>query len=1153
MAYLDVDDPGFMTDIQRRREFASLRLTRENLDKEPLTFDDEDATIPGLIRTSSQLFAGNFMNADTPAKRLLLKWSTGIGKTIGALSVATSMIAAYQRIQQATGQPIDRTPSVFVIGFTRERVIDDLLKFPEFGFVTPTELRRQRELNKAALAGGPAQISIAKDHYVMLRRRVTNKAKGGYFRFFGYQELVNRVFGIGSRDQSTSELIALLYSPDFDEFKKAIDKATADGKIQLNKQIIDEFNHSFVIVDEIHNAYSSRRMNSWGATVAYVLDAAVNTRAIMMSATPATNSVTEYIDVINLITADPKLRLRHKEWGARFTTLETSALEQLATRMTGRVSFLQDSDVNAYPKLIFDGKPLVIDGSEVPYLKFVLCPMSKLQIAAYADFEQGRTSVNSDVNNDVNSDDNDATNTNDDDNDAATKETDDDKTSKPTQDLKERDDYYIRDIAIVNPGDGPPLFRARETKAKLSNASTEWRDKHNIDVVDGVIVGEFLAPDAIGEFSSKYKAMVDRLLATPGGEKIMIYHNYVKMSGVLLIAEVLRRAGYVDIDTAPHERTLCSMCGMTRAKGPHVNAETNAEAAEFDPKHKHVFYAARFGVVHGEQPGHANQRVFRTFNDPTNIRGRHMRVLIGAQMIRESADLRAVRHMFIMAMPINIKMLQQVIGRGVRKNSHVGLPAADWTCTVALFVTTFGDGKRATVEELGYKTKVCDYITIQNAEKTVHAVAIDASIHRDIIMSPEVLHQYGLERDPAVDPYNAPPPTRHLGPLFYTPEYPANSDIITNTTYYAYGRQAEEIRLLERLIIKSFIATDVWTYDGLWEAVQKPEVRTEISPASFSEDNLVVALSNVMKATQRSLPTSWAVRKIGIYYIKAPKIRTEPGAPSIVAPDAGKYGSGAQPLVRVSLDDALGEDAATEQGISSLERGAISALQLSGLPRREAYADLIADHSVRTLEQAMKRVVETRKDTAAVAAMRKLFVDFNMLVKGRDVPATQRKELGLSSDATIVGYLSSNGPMIKSGTQWRRLAITSADMMLSGAKKEAPPIIGYMEELPDGRLVFKIRRTLQSIAEEVKQRKITDARLVERGAVCTTRPRGELEGQLKTLSRRANVQMPDTRSVKEICVSTRHRLMLSDAFVNKGAVRTFYWFHERVPQVSIEK
>jgi hypothetical protein len=128
------------------------------------------------------------------------------------------------------------------------------------------------------------------------------------------------------------------------------------------------------------------------------------------------------------------------------------------------------------------------------------------------------------------------------------------------------DSLYLLDICLPNPSSSSVgLYQTKQIKNELSSASQEWKDRHGLDFVGDIIVGDGLKYDKLKKYSNKYPAMLDEIFSIlkSGGGKIFIYHNIVHMSGVLFIEQVLLANGILDENGAPSDNTLC-ICGKTR-------------------------------------------------------------------------------------------------------------------------------------------------------------------------------------------------------------------------------------------------------------------------------------------------------------------------------------------------------------------------------------------------------------------------------------------------------------------------------------------------------------------------------------------------------------------------------------------------------------
>lgn len=707
------DNDKFIYDIIKRKEFYSLkgnivdnfRETKDNYEGIKIDNFIETLASKHLKIHSHQLFVSNFMNPNTPYKRLLLKHSTGSGKTLAAISIALKFIemfrAEYETEKIKTIKNTDlrfersgrrvlneidlKTPNVYVIGFARGEFIKNLLKFPELGFISISEKQQLDRLRTTAdKTGQPSDIKLLKEFYGSLKKRISNKSKGGFFKFYGYQEFVNRLFDFSQRaGQETINLTDLenIVTREInrnenkisatsleDIIRKYIDK----GLIRVNERLLDKFKNSIIICDEIHNVYNSIMKNNWGIAIQYVLDKNPNVRAVFMSATPINNSPTEVVDLMNLLLPE-KDKISKREYFKNNRELYPGKLEKLGQLSVGRVSFLQDINLKYYPERIFIGEIINIPESVrgnfgnlpiIPYLKFTPCKMSELhQITYNYLISQG---------------------------------------SVPA------DGYTIYDMVFPNPDakSNIGLFKSAETRGKLLSATEAFKKKYKITTVkyskNVIITGDFLKKSEIGKYSTKYEKLITEILDNIGSDKnqkTMIYHNNVKMSGVLLLQELLRVNGFIDEYSEPASDTICALCGICMA-------EHKKQIKSLD----HEYYPARFVVAHSDIDRKTMENSINKFNSPTNAHGNYYKVLIGSKIIKESIEIKDVQNLYILTLPVNIPTLIQVFGRCIRKNSHINLPVDQRKVNIRILISTINKqyiGKKPIIG--GYNNNIESY------------------------------------------------------------------------------------------------------------------------------------------------------------------------------------------------------------------------------------------------------------------------------------------------------------------------------------------------------------------------------------------------------------------------------------------------------------
>ena len=874
MSYPKIASEQFLTNLLRRKEFYSLRI---DPDKNFREGDDEFAG-KYLKTHSHQLFGKNFINPNTPYKRIHLKHDTGTGKTIAAISAAMEFIKIYKKLYNGlmaknqlgkhNHMELDKgTPSVFVLGFggTKAAFIRELMRHTEFGFVTVSEKEELIKRQKQAEAGLPEDIKHAKDYYTHLKKRITNKSRGGFFKFYGYDEFVNRLFL--SEDIKLTELEAIaaqkLRAGDSSvTLEDLIFEQIKAHKIQVNKTLLRMFENSLLICDEIHNTYNMNMKNNRGVAIQFLLDTIPSLRFLSLSATPINNSPSEVVELVNYL-VPPEKKITKREYFLNHNTLKPGKLNELGELVEGKISFIQDINIKYYPRREFIGSPIIIPkdvdkftaGTKIPYLSFIECPMSKLHQETYNMHLKQQTESNGKNTNDNNTNNSDDIDTPDNIlqlNDIADTTVDnntddsDDKINDENYHTIPTDGYSIYDMIFPNPDNSKiGMFRSSEVRNKLMSASQEWKDKYKIGIkkysaINNIIYGDFMEKNTLGKYSAKYKHMIDdviKIIKTAEGDskkcqKIMLYHDRVKMSGVLMIQEILRANGFIDEQSEPVDNTLCCLCGKTLSL--HNNKTT------------HVYRPARFICVHSDIDKLTMTALLAKYNSPDNANGLNYMILIGSKIIKESYDFKDIQNLFILSLPISIPTLIQVLGRCIRKDSHINLPPQYRRVMIRIYMTTvnrdYAFSDPISPEMYRYIDKLSDYMIIQQIEKEFNRRAIDAEIHRDIIMPPALKQTY-FPNGPDTEPIDI------IGNLYFEPAvklpyYEPNE--LNLSTFTAYGYYENEIKLISVLIKRLFMMQPVWTYDDLWISLRNSPIGVEVNPKLFNEYNYIIALNNLV-------------------------------------------------------------------------------------------------------------------------------------------------------------------------------------------------------------------------------------------------------------------------------------------------------------------
>ena len=680
--------------------------------------------------TGAQLFIKNFFNPNTLHKSLLINWQTGVGKSIAAITIGNEFIKQYQ-LRNTLGDKIPKM--VTILGFnTTETIQADLIRYPELGYVTAQEVT---ELNRLALNDDPKYTQLV----AMLHKRLTNKSLGGYYRFIGYREFVNLLFSITAQGIRNNITIQSLFEDRTNTDIDHIENLIKLEYITVNEDIMNKLRNGIVIADEIHNVYNSLEANNYGSVIKYVLHKLKDDapRVVYMSATTITGNASEVIDLLNLLC--PELTLSRSDYFFKneedIYELKPHTLNEIMQLTKGKVSYLLDTDKELYPTRIFVGEFI----EDIPYIKLNVCTLPDLyQKAIDTELSKNR--------------------------------------------LIHIQVYTLYDIVFPNPDDNT-MGLYENVIDIIKNAKQEWKREVGIDVYNNednitVITGSFLHKENLKQYSHKYYNVLTDVLdlikkKEPG--KIMIYHHKVQISGVLLIQEMFKVNGFIDNYTEPNMSTLCAICGIELGKHDDTTSD-------------HIFKPCRFIMAHSKLNKSVMKKNIIKFNDSTNLYGHEYKLIIGSRVIREGLNFKAVRWQYIMSLPINFPILIQVLGRVVRKNSHIDLPKELQNVYIKIYANE--------IEVPRYKLKAKEYLIIQEVERALRINAIDNFLNYEKVQTN----------------------INSLESLQFVPTNIEKPPIVTKY-FDAYDYNTEEVTLIKKLIYISFLNQTVWTYDDLWNQI----------------------------------------------------------------------------------------------------------------------------------------------------------------------------------------------------------------------------------------------------------------------------------------------------------------------------------------------
>lgn len=828
MSYIEVDNENFYKDITSRKEFIE-NVLNEDTKKTNHYIDELIKDNNRLILNNYQKFITNFINPNTKYNSLLLVHSTGVGKTITSISTAINFINIYkEEIQKKIIG--GNAGMVYIIGFTKNIFKRELLNRPEFGIITKEEIENVNTLKKQIAKYNLDRDKMAlRDLKIRYSIRLKSKKGNGFFKFIGYKKLVNNI--ITKIDLSYKLQISEIKTEE--ELQTYIDKKI----IKINYSYIKEFANSLIICDEIHNVYNSLDINNWGMCLKLIFDFFKKTnelRVLLLSATPINNKPVEIISLLELLNSD--IKIKKGDIFDKNNNITQKGSEIIKKYITGKISYLKDMNLELYPSKNIIGE--TIPG--IDYLKFIKCHMSDLQFKTYKktsdEYIQNQSNRNTTTDNKELELLEQTNNVKDIDYENIEYE-DILNITNSIRDYKinlESNNRYLNDFVIPDPEDNKyGLFTKQDIIKKISNASRKWKTDNEIDIIKddkmlyNTVTGNFLAYNNIKKYSTKYYNMLtivkDIIIGKKG--KIFIYHNFVQVSGINFIGEVLKNNGILDINEAPVKFSRCGICYDFKYK--HDESKNKSNDHEFQP--------IRFISISSMSNKNNIEKMIESFNLSSNVNGNEIQIILGSQAIKESYDLKAVQNLIMLHQPVNISTIIQIFGRAIRKNSHAGLLSNQRNVDIYILVSSMPayiqDKSKSyiyTFEEMKYKYKIGIYQIIKKINNIFIENAIDLDINYNINF-----------------PTNA---IENKNDLYYIDHVNKSKLLkidynnINNNTFSTYYNK-EEINTCKYIIKRLFIEySKIWTYKDLYEHVKNPYFKMQINTKLISENSFIMAL-----------------------------------------------------------------------------------------------------------------------------------------------------------------------------------------------------------------------------------------------------------------------------------------------------------------------
>ncbi len=638
--YPDIKDDDFNLNIYRKLEFNrnKSKPLRDNSFESYVKKEDKR-----FEKSPTQKFVKNFISPFTPYNGILLFHEVGVGKTCAALGIAEGF---RDYLSLSNKKILVLTPSETLIGSWKNEILN----------IEKEIQRHDNNYSHNSQCTGERYIrEIANPNYEDKNRfkRQANKVINKYYEFMGYQKLANTI-------------------------KKAITKNIA-GRNRYVQQIItdyirERFSNTVIIMDEVHetrisdNKEKDKLVVPWLEMIARY---AVNTKIILLTATPMYNISSEIVWLINLLLLNDKRapieeHKLFKKNGIEF--ISDDVKQYFIEKSQGYISYVRGEDPISFPIKIepkgssfpnaefkvIKGKLVQIGEDEKTKIKTYPSPMSMWQFRHFSKYYSTSILSIDDV---------------------------EEKTGFPVKAVQ------ASNIIFPNPHSTMDDIKSGDiSKTAFDRCFIKSKKKYSI--ADELITENksFLHRDNIGQYSSKFKTVIDSIINSEG--IVFVFSDYL-IQGVLTLAMALEENGFNRIEYKNKEIVENNL--LTNTNKDSFCSINNKYKSDLDKNEIHSFKQAKYILLEGSTPKtELNQLVKEVRGEglESNNNGEYIKVILGSEVVKQGISFKNVREVHILEPWFHLNEMKQAQGRAVRRDSHKDLPIEKRNVTTYLHIAT---------------------------------------------------------------------------------------------------------------------------------------------------------------------------------------------------------------------------------------------------------------------------------------------------------------------------------------------------------------------------------------------------------------------------------------------------------------------------------
>jgi superfamily II DNA or RNA helicase len=728
--YPELNDSEFSYKIAKRKEFADTKYDGNIYDIEEqaeLLCNSEFELMP------HQLFVKNFLSFQTPYNSLLLYHGLGSGKTCSAIGIAEEM-RSYMKQTGITKQIIV-VASPNVQDNFRLQLFDERKLKEENGMWNMNSCIGNTLLNEI----NPTHLSgLTRERIITQINAIIRQ----YYHFMGYNEFANYI----------SKKTAV---PEDAGYSKTDQKELTIQKIKT------VFNNRLLIIDEIHNlTLADNKQKRTSQLLNVIAKHSENMRLLLLSATPMYNSYEEIIWIANLMNTNDKR-----------STIDTSDVfdrngnfkkpngnyeggkELLKRKLTGYVSYVRGENpysfpYRVYPKYFAPDRTLEENQRIYPtkqmnqklidepllHVPVYLNDLGEYQSKGYQFIMMNLSarSLNQTDRNGL-------------------------ERIMPTFENMDTFGYTLlhgplASLNIIYPNKDldkmisdfengnldEESFGSEEISQTLAsfvgekglNSVVKYKSdehpvplRHSFEYYPEVLkeYGRVFSQEKIHKYSKKIATICECIKQSKG--IVLVYSQFID-GGSVPIALALEEMGFSRFGTASHTKNLFK--NPPREPIDSITMKTRQQMAN---EGLGTFKPAKYVMITGHKEFSPNNyEDVKYSTNPDNLYGEKVKVILISKAAAEGLDFKNIRQIHILEPWYNMNRIEQIIGRGVRNQSHCGLPFEERNVEIYLH-STLTTGEEEAADLYVYRMAEKKALQIGKVTRLLKEVAVDCLLN----------------------------------------------------------------------------------------------------------------------------------------------------------------------------------------------------------------------------------------------------------------------------------------------------------------------------------------------------------------------------------------------------------------------------------------